>query len=107
MKWNLWQFVMAFHITHCSNDSGIAKNLFLLPSVLHLHAAQDFKEAARLSAEAKALAASLDHLQADSRKLGHQLVEVDAKEAALAEQIKEMRAMQKVRQIGLITSTSN
>lgn len=57
---------------------------------------QDFKEAARLSAEAKAVAVQVEALTAEVKAVKDQLTSLDAQEQGLAEQLKELRAMLQV-----------
>ncbi len=57
---------------------------------------QDFKEAARLSAEAKAMAVSVESLTVDAKALGEALVALEREEIAVEAQLTELQAMHKV-----------
>lgn len=57
---------------------------------------QDFKEAARLSAEAKALAVAGQAAADEVRLLAGQLAALDAQEAGQQEEMKELQAMKQV-----------
>lgn len=57
---------------------------------------QDFKEAARLSAEGKALAVAAEAAADSVRHLTEQLAKLDAREAGQTEELRELEAMKQV-----------
>lgn len=61
---------------------------------------QDFKEAARLSAEAKALAAAAEAAEDEARAVAGELADAAAREAALGQQLAELRGELQVRACG-------